>query len=99
MAGGSKHCSHRIARVAQRPIVSIAVAPVAVAVTYAHAPKPQLRVDGTKVKADASRSKNLDFERILREIMEEAIATDPGGGQGLCRDELPASAGRRPARC
>jgi transposase len=61
-----------------------------------------LAVDGTKVQANASRNENLDYERLAREIVEEAIATDAaedalyGDRRG---DELPpefsTSAGRR----
>jgi len=61
-----------------------------------------LAVDGTKVQANASRNENLDYERLAREIVKEAIATDAaedalyGDRRG---DELPpefsTSAGRR----
>src|SRR5215208_5948323 len=51
-----------------------------------------LAVDGTKVAANASRNENLDYERLAREIIEDAIATDQaedelyGDRRG---DELP----------
>src|SRR3954468_24957372 len=61
-----------------------------------------IAVDGTKVQANASRNENLDYERLAREIVEEAIATDAaedelyGDRRG---DELPpefsTNAGRR----
>src|SRR3954449_4630690 len=61
-----------------------------------------IAVDGTKVHANASRNENLDYERLAREIVEQAIATDQaedelyGDRRG---DELPpefsTSAGRR----
>jgi transposase len=61
-----------------------------------------LAVDGTKVRANASRNENLDYEQLAREIIEEAIATDAaedelyGDRRG---DELPpefsTTAGRR----
>jgi transposase len=51
-----------------------------------------IAVDGTKVPANASRNANLDYERIAREILEEAKAVDAaedelyGDKRG---DELP----------
>ncbi|MCA1698533.1 MAG: transposase, partial [Actinobacteria bacterium] len=33
-------------------------------------------IDGTKIHANASRDATFDYERIAREIVEEAIATD-----------------------
>ena len=51
-----------------------------------------IAVDGTKVHANASRDANADFDRIAREILEEAAAVDAaedelyGGKRG---DELP----------
>src|SRR6187200_613050 len=61
-----------------------------------------IAVDGTKVQANASRDENLDCERLAREIVEQAIATDQAEDQlyGDARgDELPpefsTSAGRR----
>jgi transposase len=33
-------------------------------------------VDGTKIAADASRDQNVDYDRIAREILAEAKATD-----------------------
>jgi hypothetical protein len=59
-------------------------------------------IDGTELAANANREANLDYERIAREIVAEAKATDEaedhlyGGARG---DELPAElrtrAGRR----
>jgi transposase len=59
-------------------------------------------VDGTKLTANASSDSNVDYDRIAREIIEEAIATDRaedaefGEARG---DELPpelqTAAGRR----
>ena len=61
-----------------------------------------IAVDGTKVHANASREQNADFDRIAREILEEAAAVDAaedelyGDKRG---DELPehlsTSQGRR----
>ncbi len=59
-------------------------------------------IDGTKLAANASREANLDYERIAREIVAEAKATDEAEDElyGEARgDELPeelqTSAGRR----
>ncbi len=59
-------------------------------------------IDGTKLAANASREANLDYERIAREIVAEARATDEAEDElyGEARgDELPeelrTSAGRR----
>jgi transposase len=59
-------------------------------------------IDGTKLTANASRQANLDYERIAREIVAEAKATDAAEDEryGEARgDELPeqlrTSAGRR----
>jgi hypothetical protein len=59
-------------------------------------------IDGTKLKANASREANSDYERIAREIVAEAKATDEAEDEryGTARgDELPTelqtSAGRR----
>ena len=59
-------------------------------------------IDGTKLTANASREANLDYERIAREILAEAKATDEAEDElyGEARgDELPeelrTSAGRR----
>jgi transposase len=59
-------------------------------------------IDGTKLVANASREANLDYERIAREIVAEARATDEAEDElyGEARgDELPpelrTSAGRR----
>jgi transposase len=59
-------------------------------------------IDGTKLKANASREANSDYERIAREIVAEAKATDEAEDElfGEARgDELPeelqTSAGRR----
>jgi transposase len=49
-------------------------------------------VDGTKLVASASSDANVDYDRIAREIIEEAIATDEAEDQlhGDARgDELP----------
>jgi transposase len=59
-------------------------------------------IDGTKLYANASREANLDYERIAREILAEARATDEAedelygeaGGDEL-PEELRTSAGRR----
>src|SRR6188472_1620223 len=51
-----------------------------------------IAVDGTKVQANASRDENLDYERLAREMVEEAKAVDAvedelyGEARG---DELP----------
>ena len=59
-------------------------------------------IDGTKIKANASREANSDYERIAREIIAEAKATDEAEDEryGEARgDELPerlrTSEGRR----
>jgi transposase len=59
-------------------------------------------IDGTKLRANASREANLDYGRIAREIVAEAKATDEAEDElfGEARgDELPeelqTSAGRR----
>jgi transposase len=59
-------------------------------------------IDGTKLVANASREANLDYERVAREILAEAKATDEAEDElfGEARgDELPeelrTSAGRR----
>jgi transposase len=59
-------------------------------------------VDGTKLTANASSDSNVDYDRIAREIIEQAIATDEAedGQYGDARgDELPSelqtAAGRR----
>jgi transposase len=59
-------------------------------------------VDGTKLVANASSDCNVDYDRIAREIIEQAIATDEAEDQlhGDARgDELPpelqTAAGRR----
>ena len=59
-------------------------------------------IDGTKMHANASRDRNVDFDRVAREILEEAKATDAAEDElyGEARgDELPAElsteAGRR----
>jgi transposase len=61
-----------------------------------------IAVDGTKVHANASRDANADYERIAREILEEAAAVDAAEDElyGEKRgDELPehlsTSQGRR----
>ena len=59
-------------------------------------------VDGTKLTANASSDSNVDYDRIVREIIAEGIATDEAEDEqhGDARgDELPAElqteAGRR----
>jgi transposase len=59
-------------------------------------------IDGTKLAANASREANLDYERIAREIVAEAKATDEvedalfGEARGdELPDELRTSEGRR----
>jgi transposase len=58
-------------------------------------------IDGTKLAADANREANLDYERIAREIVAEAKATDAaedrlyGGARG---DELPEELRTREGR-
>ena len=59
-------------------------------------------VDGTKLAANASRFVNVDYDRIAREIIEQAIATDEAEDQehGEKRgdelpDELSTEEGRR----
>ena len=59
-------------------------------------------IDGTKLAANASRGANLDYERIAREIVAEAKATDEAEDErfGEARDdelpeELQTSEGRR----
>jgi transposase len=59
-------------------------------------------IDGTKLAANASREANLDYERIAREIVAEAKATDEAEDElyGEARgdelpDELQTSEGRR----
>ena len=49
-------------------------------------------IDGTKLTANASRDSNVDYDRIAREIIAEAIATDEAEDEqhGDARgDELP----------
>ena len=49
-------------------------------------------IDGTKLHANASRDATSDYERIARDIVEEAIATDRAEDElyGEARgDELP----------
>jgi transposase len=51
-----------------------------------------IAVDATKVQANASRNENLDYERLAREILEEAKAIDAAEDEryGQARgDELP----------
>ena len=50
-------------------------------------------IDGTKMRANASRDRNVDFDQVAREILEEAKATDAAEDElyGERRgDELPA---------
>jgi transposase len=61
-----------------------------------------IAIDGTKLAANASREANLDYERIAREIIAEAKATDEAEDElyGEARgdelpDELQTSEGRR----
>jgi transposase len=49
-------------------------------------------IDGTKLHANASRDSNVDYDRVAREILAEAIATDEAEDEryGEARgDELP----------
>src|SRR4051794_2156158 len=58
-------------------------------------------IDGTKLTANASREANLDYERIAREIVAEAKATDEAEEErfGEARgDELPAELRTREGR-
>jgi hypothetical protein len=58
-------------------------------------------IDGTKLTANASREANLDYERIAREILAEARATDEAEDElyGEARgDELPAQLQTREGR-
>ena len=58
-------------------------------------------IDGTKLTANASREANLDYERIAREIVAEARATDEAEDElfGEARgDELPAQLRTRESR-
>jgi transposase len=58
-------------------------------------------IDGTKLVANASREANLDYERIAREILAEAKATDEAEDElyGEARgDELPAELQTREGR-
>jgi hypothetical protein len=58
-------------------------------------------IDGTKLKANASREANLDYGRIAREIVAEAKATDEAEDElyGEARgDELPAELRTREGR-
>jgi hypothetical protein len=51
-----------------------------------------IAVDGTKVRANASRDANVDYEQLAREIVEEAKALDAAEDElyGVARgDELP----------
>jgi hypothetical protein len=64
-----------------------------------------IAVDGTKVRANASRNENLDYEQLAREILEEARAVDAAEDEryGEARgDELPpefsTAQGRRGCR-
>ncbi len=59
-------------------------------------------VDGTKLTANASSDSNVDYDRIAREIIEQAIATDEAEDEQFGEkrgDELPeelqTAAGRR----
>jgi transposase len=58
-------------------------------------------IDGTKIGANASRDATFDYERIAREIVEEAIATDRAEDElyGEARgDELPPEISTRQGR-
>src|SRR5215211_3001783 len=58
-------------------------------------------IDGTKIAANASREANLDYERIAREIVAEAKATDEAEDRlyGEARgDELPEQLRTREGR-
>ena len=59
-----------------------------------------IAVDGTKLSASAASDSNVDYDRIAREIIAEAIATDEAEDEqhGDARgDELPRSFRPRPA--
>src|SRR5215207_11240 len=58
-------------------------------------------IDGTKIGANASRDATFDYERIAREIVEEAVATDRAEDElyGEARgDELPPEISTRQGR-
>jgi hypothetical protein len=60
-----------------------------------------LAVDGTKVMANASREANMDFEKLAKEILEEAAETDRREDEqyGEARgDELPPHLALRQGR-
>jgi transposase len=61
-----------------------------------------IAIDGTKIAANASRDRTLDYERIAREIVEEAIATDKAENEQFGErrgdelgPEVPLGDGRR----
>jgi transposase len=58
-------------------------------------------IDGTKMHANASRDANVDYDRVAREILAEAIATDEAEDEvhGDARgDELPPELSTDPGR-
>jgi hypothetical protein len=58
-------------------------------------------IDGTKIHANASRDRTLDYEQIAREIVQEAIETDTAetAAHGDQRgDELPETVARSQGR-
>jgi len=57
-----------------------------------------IAVDGTKVQANASRDENLDYERLAREMVEEAKAVDAVEDElyGEARGESAAGAAQPP---
>ncbi len=60
-----------------------------------------IAIDGTKVSANASRDRTVDYEQLARTIVEEAIATDAAETAalgGLRGDELPEIVARRQGR-
>ena len=60
-----------------------------------------IAIDGTKIAANASRDRTVDYEQLARAIVDEAIATTPprprryGEARG---DELPAIVASRQGR-
>ena len=60
-----------------------------------------MAIDGTKIAANASREANLDYERIAREIVAEAMRIDEAEDElyGEARgDELPEELRTREGR-
>jgi transposase len=58
-------------------------------------------VDGTKLSASANSDSNVDYDRVAREIITEAIATDEAEDErhgDACGDELPPELSTEAAR-